>query len=121
MTSLCDACYAPGACCRSFTLSNRDGRHPSYWAGDPGDHDDGARAFLAEHGLPFEVEGWYNATDEASGRDYVYPRFRCPELGADGRCTIYDRRPDPCREMEPAGSGLCVHYHGAESDERGML
>ena len=33
----------------------------------------------------------------------------CPKLGADGRCSDYDNRPELCRSFRPGcGDGLCL-------------
>jgi Fe-S-cluster containining protein len=42
-------------------------------------------------------------------------RFACPLLGADGRCTDYERRPQICRNYEPGQDGLCaLHVENLE-------
>lgn len=107
--SLCDTCKDPGACCRRLSLFKMDGEAVTYWA-DQGV--DGIREQVRELGLPFEplekFEGpWI---DQESGRPYETWALTCPKLGPDGRCTIYEDRPDLCRRYEAASDGLCVHY-----------
>lgn len=85
--SLCDTCHAPGHCCRKFTVSGT-------WPSDPDDAVQAARAA----GLPFEplevtAHGW---------------NWSCPLLGADGRCTEYESRPELCRNYKPGQDALCV-------------
>jgi uncharacterized protein len=41
---------------------------------------------------------------------------RCPHLGAENLCTIYDRRPDVCRSYEP--DELCSRIEAPSLDER---
>ena len=41
---------------------------------------------------------------------------RCPHLGADLLCTIYERRPDVCRSYAP--DALCVAIEAPTLDER---
>jgi Fe-S-cluster containining protein len=96
MPSLCNKCYAPGACCRGFGLNG--GTFAS------GMKEEAARDLAKEYNLPF-VPMKYD------GEKWIWS---CPKLGDDGRCTIYHNRPEPCRLFEPASDMLCVHYNGAE-------
>ena len=41
---------------------------------------------------------------------------RCPHLGADLRCTIYERRPAVCRSYAP--DALCLAIEAPTLDER---
>lgn len=70
-----------------------------------------ALTFARNNGLPFVP-----STPEPGARGAWAWRFSCPKLGADGRCTIYDDRPDLCRTYEPMSDGLCVHYQGSTVD-----
>jgi len=107
--SLCDRCYAPGACCKGFQL---------YENGDqvtlPPDDTDGPKAMLERRGLPFEVMSRYAYRD---GFAFLYS---CPKLGPDGRCTIYKDRPLMCQRFEPESSPLCIHFQGAEGTGDGL-
>lgn len=83
------------------------------------DWDGEADQAMADAGKPFvtleKVDTW---TDDESGRTYSSHVWGCNALDpATGRCTIYERRPDVCREFEPASDRLCVHYGGAETGE----
>lgn len=104
MTSLCDSCYAPGACCKHFTLF---GRAEPGDRGLPLDEGNAARA-IAYHGLPFEVIA------DAGGA------VRCSRLLPSGRCGDYENRPQMCRDLEPGLDPLCVHWRGAEGSEPWM-
>lgn len=99
--SACDTCPKPGACCRGFHL-------PLY-----ADHPLKILVLMAANWLPylpvdsryelFELDNENWATDKR--RDYTY---NCPALGHDGRCTIYEDRPDICRRYQPGQDQLCV-------------
>lgn len=113
--SLCDRCLAPGECCKLMHLSNQAGDPSTEWV-DGGF--DGIVKSLQLRGLPFEpvveIGRW---TDEESGREYANYLYRCTKLLPNGRCGIYEDRPDLCRRYEPASDRLCVHYLGAESGD----
>src|SRR4249920_2040740 len=107
---LCDVCSKPGACCKDFRLSN------TFWA-DEGD--EGVAARLAKWDTdrapdlhPFIPGDVTDVFQDENGRSYVQRRFSCTALTASGRCSIYDRRPQPCRLYEPASDDLCVMYKG---------
>ena len=94
--TLCDICVDPGACCHGFTLTmgeNNAGNWPTATQ---------ANVMMATHGMPFLAI----PPEEGSEADAF--RFVGPMLGRDGRCTIYDNRPDTCRRYEPASDGLCM-------------
>lgn len=110
--SLCDTCTSPGHCCRDLTLYRAGkGELVTVW------DDVGPAAFTSEHKFPFEpierVGQWTAPADDGdgdAGRVYSAWRFRCTALGEDGRCTIYENRPQLCRDFEPASGPLCVMY-----------
>lgn len=61
----------------------------------PVEHSDAEHAQLVELGVTLptpagDPAGWARALDA--------PDYRCPALGADNRCTVYDDRPTVCRE-----------------------
>lgn len=107
--SACATCPRPGACCVAFPLSlplPRDYEQAKLeW-----------QEWLARTGLnwPFELlrpleDGAQREWQQYLGAgDKVIWRFTCPKLGADGRCTIYAERPQPCRDFEPLSDSLCV-------------
>jgi Fe-S-cluster containining protein len=39
--------------------------------------------------------------------------FECERLGADGRCTQYEDRPNMCRIYEPKDDLLCIEFDGS--------
>ena len=102
--SLCDTCKAPGACCRSLTLQGGIGQdHERFHLGMT---EEESVALLDHYDLPFVP---YGMSDDGQ------VLFTCPELDNDGRCKIYDRRPQVCRDFEPSSSPLCVHYSPKET------
>lgn len=117
--SLCDKCYSPGACCKSFVLSDNDGVLLTIWL------DEDANKQIADHDLPFEIEAVTTEyKHEESGRPYGTFSVSCPKLAENGRCTIYEDRPALCAKFEPRGGPLCVHFHlesGDASAEFGYL
>lgn len=114
--SLCARCYDPGQCCRGFALFNADGTERTFWVDGDGTVD----AFVKERDLPFVPREIELFTDGESGRRYARVTFNCGALTEDGRCSTYRRRPDVCREFEPASSPLCVHFGGAEGTGDGL-
>lgn len=90
---LCAGCIDPGHCCRVFSLSAPFNDHP-----DPDKE-------LKEMGLPFRrIDTGMNEKGDRIND------FTCTKLGRDGRCTIYQRRPDTCRQFEAGSDALCVYY-----------
>jgi Fe-S-cluster containining protein len=113
--SLCDGCPQPGNCCKQLRLFTPEGAL-TVWKG-------GALAAMARHNLPFQPLELISETvvttpgDPDFGRTYQEWFWSCPKLGADGRCTIYSRRPDLCRSYKPATDFLCVfHSYGSPVD-----
>lgn len=102
--SACDTCPKPGNCCRLFTLSG------TFWD----DTDIAEQWKLYEGKYPFvpvrRKAGYAFVIDQESGRMYSSWQFSCPKLGPDGRCTIYETRPDTCRVFEPGSDPICVLY-----------
>lgn len=100
MTSPCDTCSRPGSCCKGFVLSTLFS--PANW-----EHD--ATPRLAQFGVPFfrVVEAVRSVGDGMVG-----VRCDCDRLGADGRCTDYENRPDVCRNYDPLSDALCIEFVG---------
>lgn len=114
--SMCDRCFMPGACCKRMRISSRHEDGAFYpvvvWDDAPPGK---AREAARDMGLPFQpIEKSETWTDEESGRTYSTWDYKCPKLGADGRCTIYEDRPQLCRSYAPRSDQLCVHFHALE-------
>ena len=118
--SLCDKCFAPGACCKNLFLS-RGSEPRTVWLGSR----DYIIGQLRRDGLPFEpAEPRGRWIDEASGSAYGAFTYSCPKLEANGRCGDYENRPDVCSGYVPRSDALCVHFHGEAGDptvEMGIL
>lgn len=109
--SICDKCYSPGRCCKSFVLFGADDKRATLWV------DEDYNEQLKERGLPFrflEVDQVFEAED--AGRQYCSFVATCPLLGPDGRCTDYEARPKLCKIYEPQSSPLCIHFHSDAGD-----
>lgn len=66
--------------------------------------------------LPFELIGWvWLHKYEGKSLEGV-AMFNCPELLPNGRCGIYENRPELCRKFEEGSEPLCVHYNGEAGD-----
>ncbi len=87
---LCEHCAA--GCCRYLAVPLDKPRSAR-------DYDD-IRWYLMHEGITVFVE---------EGDWYIQYATTCRNLGADNRCTIYDRRPEICREYEP---GSCDYSGG---------
>lgn len=102
-SEICGRCVSPGRCCTGFNLSDADGNSRTFW-------DDETPQIW--DGLPFKPkERWGQWTVESGpdvGRTYSAWRWTCTKVGADGKCTIYEDRPDLCRRFEPLSDQLCA-------------
>lgn len=117
--SSCDQCPRPGACCVAFPLSLP---LPRAYAEAKQRWEDWQAAnnssWPFELLRPLEDSAQREWRQHLGAGDEVIWRFTCPKLGADGRCTIYAERPQPCRDFEPLSDSLCVLYkRPARSDD----
>lgn len=117
MASLCDKCFVPGACCRRLPLSSSRGPF-TVWEGD--DPAEELRRFAGPN-MPFlpleRRETYTNTAPGLEPRQYSEWWWTCPKVTPEGRCSIYEDRPETCRIYEPASDHLCVHFGGAEGGE----
>jgi hypothetical protein len=106
--SLCDTCRQPGSCCSGFVLSDPKGE-VTHW--DCATRDEINADILARSGWPFKATAIRSRwTDAATGQPYNTWYFGCPLLGGDGRCTVYETRPQLCRDYAAGSSPLCVEH-----------
>lgn len=110
--SLCDRCYAPGACCKRMYLTSRDGGEAPRSRLDQGPRM--IRRALRRQELPFEPIERAELLTDPDGQQFETWVYRCRALQDDGRCGIYDRRPQLCRDYPAGGDRMCVHHGGAE-------
>lgn len=114
--SICDHCYAPGYCCKGFTVHCEDGERTFWLEGK-----DTVAKHIKRRKWPFIATETGRFIDKDSGKEYASYKFHCPHLTAKGRCAIWQQRPKICRDFEPAGgSPLCIHSHGAEGTGDGL-
>lgn len=96
----CDLCIDPGACCRAFPLNH-------YF--ELGATLEAIRKLLVEKNLAmFRPLRRYREWS-SDGKWWEQWLFRCTKLKPNGRCGIYDTRPNLCRTYEPGCDGMCVH------------
>jgi Fe-S-cluster containining protein len=101
---LCAACPKPGVCCNNFVLANPDFRFlPENWESE-------ADAQLREWDEPFVVRGEAWREECTYGKTYVTPYLGCNFVTEEGRCSIYENRPETCRIFRPGESALCVFH-----------
>ena len=99
---LCETCISPGACCDDLYLMGDDGQRKV----DTPMSFERAEHVAMSHGLPFrplrqmpngEWRWWCSALDRSTGR-----------------CTVYENRPQLCRDYVAGSDPLCVHHHRGE-------
>lgn len=120
MTSLCDSCSKPGACCNDMVLFGARWPGTAWadsWREDALGHIDNAIPGHPFIPLRLEiVEG--DCRDPAAGdRDYGKVHWACTKLTPEGRCGIYEDRPQLCRDYAAGSDRLCVMYVPPASDE----
>lgn len=105
LMSLCAVCPVPGMCCKEFSLfRGTEIMFPlETWQKD-------AEEYLLRHNLPFKPI----KIEQVLGRNpyYVTLRYSCPKLTPEGRCGIYQDRPEVCRKFVPGSSALCCFHKG---------
>jgi Fe-S-cluster containining protein len=70
-----------------------------------------ALAEMEQMGLPFlplEIDDDELDFDDELGQAIVAVAMSCPKLGPTGLCTIYETRPQLCRDYVPESDELCV-------------
>lgn len=102
---LCESCIAPGSCCKKMHLTGGVSLHDGVRLGKPMSHElaekltalNGLHTFFPTHQRP---DGSWE--------------FACTALQPDGRCGIYEDRPELCKSYVAGSDPLCVHYFSAE-------
>lgn len=105
--SLCDTCSQPGRCCTNFNLSGAGGYSLTFWDDDR-PHFDRFPFFVPL----YRSDQWTVEGGPETGRTYSSWRWGCTNLGDNGRCLIYEDRPQLCRDYQPAQDGLCAEFKG---------
>lgn len=101
--SACSFCPKPGMCCSGFPLASRKGEL-TFWAADPIKD---AKKMLLSWNLPFNPTKIRATYSNKRGWKYVTLLYSCPKLKEDGRCGIYEFRPDVCRRFIPGQGEIC--------------
>lgn len=105
--SLCSICPEPGRCCKKFCLPAA----PTFWKSS---WEEDAQHWVEQQGVPFAPHSHGPVhVDEESGEEFVLVWFHCPEVTAEGRCGIYENRPDTCRIFVPGSDQLCAFHKDA--------
>lgn len=113
--SLCDTCRVPGACCRMFVLN---------CLFDPVNWKEEATKLMAKYGVPYfkPIAVAFNGSFVfMGGHRHHHPQhpqhegkvsvhFNCDNLLPNGRCGIYNERPETCSTLEPGSDPLCGEY-----------
>lgn len=105
---LCSVCPAPGSCCKHFNLLLGETHAFTTWK------DEGIAAAIAEvsaRGLPYTVDEICNEYVAEGGRVYVSWWFSCDKVTPEGRCSIYNERPNVCRIFLPGTNELCKPFY----------
>ena len=106
---LCSICPEPGACCRRFCLPSHD-EDPvipeTFWKDSM--FEDGQKV-LTDAGLPFKVGGIEEEIQSKEGA-LVTLWYYCPKVTSEGRCFIYENRPECCSSYQPMTDNLCVFW-----------
>lgn len=100
-SAICARCVEPGHCCKRFHLSGENGSFVCW------DEDEPAHTIEHFHAIE-RLWQWTVEFGPDTGRTYSAWVWTCDKLGDDGRCTIYEDRPDLCRRFEPLSDGLCI-------------
>lgn len=116
--SLCDQCYSPGACCKTIQFIKND-EWLTHWVDDPlWNVRDEPYTQMTDGETPSVLASFREPLlSDETGRQYGYAEFVCTKLLPNGRCGIYQDRPQLCKSFEPGSTELCVHYRGAEGGE----
>lgn len=69
-----------------------------------------AQAFLDDEKLPFTPLRVIEEVTYEDGTVGVIPIFGCTHVTAEGRCSIYETRPETCRIFVPGSDHLCVFH-----------
>jgi len=105
--SACDTCTKPGACCHDFALNGRSGGlrfDADNWQIE-------AENRMEQYGMPFiPLRVDMEKIDPVKEAGFVGVRFTCPKVTPEGRCSIYETRPQLCRDYKAGSDKLCVMY-----------
>ena len=92
----CEMCTHPGSCCVIFSLTGGNFKTGLFDEGTDFDK------MLVDEKLPFIVRRVVQEGDQ------VRAFFGCNHLTKGGFCSIYDSRPDVCKNFEPFKETSCI-------------
>lgn len=101
--SMCDSCLSPGACCKALRL--RGGARQA----DNSDAIEASMSFDQAERRALELNLWMFRPLHQEAADGSWT-WSCTQLEPNGRCGIYEDRPELCRSFRPGQDPLCVHY-----------
>ena len=101
---LCETCKSPGACCKRMFLNGGPGPFHMH---EPMSREN---AEHAAHRLDIPFLPSHQKEDGTW-------EWSCTQLLDNGRCGIYEERPNVCRIYEAGSSPLCIHYWDLESND----
>jgi Fe-S-cluster containining protein len=102
--SMCDRCISPGACCKRLVLSGPFAAPMSL---------ERAEHLLIDPDWFPQTKGVFRPGNQLPNGRW---EFWCTALKSDGRCGIYEDRPQLCRDYRPGADGLCVHFWNPEEE-----
>lgn len=102
MGNPCDTCRSPGSCCKEFMISGHYDKDT--WEED-------IKQKFEFHNLPF-VPVRAERHHSWGLDDPVIVVASCTKLTPEGRCSIYENRPQLCKNYQPLQDLLCCEYHG---------
>lgn len=123
--SLCGTCRDPGACCRSIQiprefLPGTTRKEVERHLKDGTTNIPGQVLNLSDpRPLPFTplreatcIGPETGYSKEITSVKWVYT---CPMVTDEGRCSIYENRPEICKLYEPGSDPMCVHHDGSRT------
>jgi Fe-S-cluster containining protein len=106
---LCSICPDPGHCCRNFDSSL------VYWDDASVEEVQMYMEFMAGEPMPWIARAPGPKKFIQRGRQASHWKFDCTAIDSNGRCTIYETRPQACRTLVPATVDVCVFQDIAPS------
>ena len=108
MSSACDHCYRPGSCCSGFILSLEGlSDNPTSFPEVVMSVVENEVERRVGYPIPFSI------SERIPNVGWV---FHCNKL-VDGRCSIYEDRPQLCHDFAPCSDRLCIHFDAMESGD----
>ena len=95
----CNNCPKRGQCCKNFMLHAKAEQPP--WSFTSKDSKERVTSRLKKENLSFFIPT----------KKYKYRwLFKCSKISKNGRCTIYQSRPQLCKDFKIGEDVLCYYY-----------